>query len=272
MPPLLSRRLSPPAGAALSLFALVAPLSRSCDLNVTGQEKPRRRRPPPRRRHRPRRQQQQQEQQQQRGAEAAAGTVRPGRRALPPPHAPPRPHRRQVSAHRHRVPGPTCRPRPGLREGAGRGGSRRSSQTVPAAAVATKAANDSRPGAPGEGRRRARTRGAPGRGGRGGRRGGGDPWGGGGDCAWRRGSGRLTKPSRQPGGGESRPLHPGLRERGRGRKPRGRAQGEGALRVPVPVAGPCCLPRPRASEAGGGRRAVPRRSPSSRARQVRTPP
>lgn len=58
LPPLLSRRLSPPAGAARSLFALVSPLSRSCDLNVTGQEKPRRRRPPPCRRHRPRRQQQ----------------------------------------------------------------------------------------------------------------------------------------------------------------------------------------------------------------------
>lgn len=213
MPPLLSRRLSPPAGAALSLFALVAPLSRSCDLNVTGQEKPR-------------------------------------RPALPPPHGPPRPHRRQVSAHRHRVPGPTCRPRPGLREAAGRGGSRRSSQTVPAAAVATKATNDF----PSRGSRRRQAAGPSARGAGAGRPGRGRPRGaGGGDCAWRRGSGRLTKPSRQPGGGESRPLHPGLRGRGRGRKPRGRAQGEGALRVPVLVAGPCCPPRPRASGAGGCR-------------------
>lgn len=118
MPPLLSRRLSPPAGAALSLFALVAPLSRSCDLNVTGQEKPRRRR---RRR----------AGDTDRGGSSSSSERQRRRRgehgqgcpAVPPPHPPPQQHRRQVSAHRLHLPGlvPTCRPRPGLREGGGWG-------------------------------------------------------------------------------------------------------------------------------------------------------
>lgn len=167
MPPQLSRRLSPPAGAALSLFALVAPLSRSCDLNVTGQEKPRRRRAGDTDRGGSSSSSERQRRRRRRGARPRLPS---GASSTPPP-SPPQQHRRQVSAHRRRLPGPvpTCRPHsPG--SGKAEGGGHRSAQTVPAAAVATKKTNDpplSSPGASGEGRRRARATRGPGSGKRG---------------------------------------------------------------------------------------------------------
>lgn len=186
---------------------------------------------------------------------------------MPPPHRPPSPpqqHRRQVSAHRRRLPGPvpTCRPHsPG--SGKAEGGGHRSAQTVPAAAVATKKTNDPHPPVPGL---RVKAGGGPGPHG--------DPvLGSEGEGAPRgeRGRRRLapglwppdkTIPRSQAAASRRR-LHPGLCGRGRGRKPRGRAaerrreggrKGRGAIRVPFPVAGPS-LPTATAKRVpnGGGR-------------------
>lgn len=216
MPPLHSRRLSPPAGAALSLFALVAPLSRSCDLNVTGQEKPRRRRR--RRAGDTDRSSSSSSERQRRRRRGKHGQSCP---AVPPPHPRPQQHRRQVSAHRLRLPGlvPTCRPRPGLREGGrgagGTGARKRFRQQrwqqrrrmTPVPGLRVKAGRG--PGPHGDPVLGSKGRGAP------------------------RGRRRLrlapgfwppdkTIP-RSQAAASRRQLHPGLCGRGRGRKPRGRA-------------------------------------------------